>query len=45
MAFLPSELRLIGSVAAIPEPGTYVLTLAGGLMVLAWARRRQRQVA
>lgn len=45
VAFLPSELRLIGSVAAIPESDTYVLTLAGGLMVLVWARRRHRQVA
>ena len=39
------ELRLQGNVVAIPEPSTYALMLGGGLMVLAWARRRQRRAA
>jgi hypothetical protein len=33
-------LRLEGTVAAVPEPGSYLL-FAGGLAVLGWARRRQ----
>ena len=42
LALATVELRLVGNVAAIPEPGTYALMLGGGLVLLAWSRRRQR---